>query len=145
MKLQDIDFRVWDISKKRFYNDLELSILPSSDFNNTFDINLAIIIARNLKSASMFISNYEVDLYTGFRDINDTKIYEGDIVRYYRDSEYKPFIDYHIVFLNYKIEFKAINKEEAGFIAEAKPEAILKSSEVIGNIHENSKLLKGVK
>lgn len=30
MRLKDIDFRVWDISEKVFYNDLGLSILPST-------------------------------------------------------------------------------------------------------------------
>ncbi|WP_276953189.1 YopX family protein [Helicobacter rodentium] len=140
MKLKDIDFRVWDISKKVFYNDLEFSMLPNSSCSKTFRMDLAITFAKNLESACMLSSNYEVDFYTGFRDRNGKKIYEGDILRYYRESKYKPFVDYCVLCVDYKVDFKAINKNGAGFLTEAKQEAICLNSEIIGNIHESKDL-----
>lgn len=53
MKLQDLDFRVWDTSEKIFYNDLGLSIR---------------------------FSNYEFEPYSYIKDMNGNKLYENDIV-----------------------------------------------------------------
>ena len=38
MKLQDLDFRVWDISEKVFYDNLGFSMLPSSSRSKYYDI-----------------------------------------------------------------------------------------------------------
>ncbi len=141
MKLKDIDFRVWDISKKVFYNDLGFSILPSSSCSKTFRMDLAITFAKNLESACMLSSNYEVDFYTGFRDRNGKKIYEGDIVCF--SGEFRK-----VVFEKGAFALK-LQKERYGFIffyllqKEYGTDATkLENIEVIGNIHENPELLQ---
>ncbi|WP_026943966.1 YopX family protein [Helicobacter rodentium] len=137
MKLKDIDFRVWDISKKVFYNDLGFSILPSSSCSKTFRMDLAITFAKNLESACMLISNYEVDFYTGFRDRNDKKIYEGDIVAHYAEGG---GIEYYskVVFNQEKGAFEFVCIEHP--ITTTFDELANPDIGVVGNIHENKDL-----
>ncbi|TLE13759.1 hypothetical protein LS72_009615 [Helicobacter apodemus] len=136
MKLQELDFRVWDISKKIYYNNLEFSMMPGD--KKTFSINLGIIFAKNVESASMLSSNYEVELYTGLKDKSGNKIYEGDIIAHCVDGggvEYYSKIEF-----NHKrgmFEFVCIEHPViSDFSSPLNP-----SIEVIGNIHENPKLL----
>lgn len=131
MKVKEFDFRVWDISKKIYYKDLELSMTPSD--KNAFGINLGIIFARNLKSASMLSDNCEIELYTGLRDKNNAKIYEGDILR---------FDSYTHIGLVGAVVF---NKRFGCFACRIKDAVngfnIIESFELIDNIHKDSNLL----
>lgn len=70
MKLSEIDFRVWDISEKVFYNDLGLSIL---------------------------FSNYEIEPYSCIKDMHGNKLYENDIVAHMsgRDIEYHSVVKFN--------------------------------------------------
>lgn len=156
MKLQDFDFRVWDISKKRFYNDLELSMLPADNFKNTFNINLAIIFARNLENASMFGDNYEFELFTGYQDKNGTKIYEGDILKCWNDNHYEgkddPYASGSVAIPLAENEkkydfFAIVFDKELGFVSTdlLALNYIIDDYdcvEVVGNIHENHELIK---
>lgn len=131
MKVKEFDFRVWDISKKKYYKDLELSMVPSE--KKGFGINLGITFAKDLKSASMLSDNYEIELYTGLRDKNNAKIYEGDILRF--DSYMHIGLVGVVVF----------NKRFGCFACRIKDEVnafnIIESFELIGNIHKDSNLL----
>ncbi|TLE14491.1 hypothetical protein LS72_008805 [Helicobacter apodemus] len=137
MKLQDLDFRVWDISKKIYYNNLEFSMMPGD--KNTFSINLGIVFAKNLESASMLSSNYEVELYTGLKDKSGNKIYEGDIIAHCVDGggvEYYSKIEF-----NHKrgmFEFVCIEHP----VIETFDKLANPDIEVVGNIRENKDLLE---
>lgn len=93
MKLQDLDFRVWDISEKVFYDNLGLSILPSSSPSKSLRMDLAITFAKNLETACMLISNYEIELYSCIKDMHGNKLYENDIVAHMSGRA----IEYHSV------------------------------------------------
>ncbi|WP_298060625.1 YopX family protein [uncultured Helicobacter sp.] len=144
MKTQDFDFRVWDISKKIYYNNLQFSIMPSD--KNTFSINLGIVFAKNLESASMLSSNYEVELYTGFKDKNNAKIYEGDIVSFEVDSHDMGLLLVlgEVIFENGRFVIKGY---ERMFPHYSFYDFVLKDEGVTikGNIHENPELLGGEK
>lgn len=148
MKLEDFYFRVWDISKKRFYNDLEFSMLPSD--KDSLNINLGIIFAKNLETASMFGSNYEIELFTGFYDKNKKQIYEGDIVGLY-DIFNNIYERREVVFENAQFALKHQNTKYGHIplanLYQTQKELdnidfkTLRGIKVIGNIHENSELL----
>ena len=146
MKLQDLDFRVWSKLENGYIEYPALaklgSVLPAKVHRANRAIPFIEFDERD--------DEKEVEFWTGLRDLNNAKIYEGDILRYYRESTYKSFIDYSIVNMHYKIDFKAIDEKEAGFLKELKQEVICLNSdcldsEIIGNIHENPELLEIVK
>lgn len=87
MNFKDLDFRVWDEAHKRFFTKNKLSFFPANNKATTLEkivnnrLHLAILFGKAVKGeASMDIKNYEFELFTGFRDKNYTKIYEGDII-----------------------------------------------------------------
>ena len=106
---------------------------------NAFSINLGIIFAKNLESASMLSSNYEVELYTGFKDEKGNKIYDGDIVAHCVDGGGVEYIS--------KIEFNQ-QRGMFQFVCIEHPDISDFSSlsnsniKVIGNIRENKDLLE---
>lgn len=129
MKLKDIDFRVWDISKKVFYNDLEFSMLPNPN-RKTFKIDLAITFAKNLESACMLISNYEIELYTGLKDFKGERVYQGDIVYFeYQGAMGKEVTLGVIAFENYCFCCKVFSM--------LYPLSAVNILRVVGNIHED--------
>ncbi|WP_300706641.1 MULTISPECIES: YopX family protein [Helicobacter] len=128
MKLKDIDFRVWDTSEKRFHNDLELSILPSC--SDTSRLDLAITFAKNIKSACMLISNYEIELYTGLKDFKGRRVYQGDIVYFeYQGAMGKEVTLGVIAFENYCFCCKVFSM--------LYPLSAVNILRVVGNIHED--------
>lgn len=137
MKVKDFDFRIWDNGKYHYMKDVTQEKakdeLVSIAHINNFSIG----------------ENDELELFTGFTDIEGNKIYEGDIVDdvikgkprgepaeivfkggcFYRKS-LKYGID-HIFTADIQEgkEQESITKIFTGF-------------KVIGNIHENKDLLK---
>lgn len=83
-----------------------------------------------------------VGQYTGLKDKNGKEIYEGDIVSFNlkSDNEGQPniigYIEYQTTFSGYKI---------MSFKGSFALDYNIKDIEVIGNIYENSELLKGEK
>lgn len=137
MKLKDFDFRIWDNIEKKYLNRYPTIVRDNED---------GILVGRSSRfyssTADMFIENtnkdFEIELWTGLYDINDKKIYEGDILEIF-DCE-----DGYIVV---KVEFI---KGDGFFYVKNDGEKInhIKDKEpvIVGNIHENAEILniKGV-
>lgn len=131
MKLKDFDFRIWDSNTNKF---IELAI---SD-------NIRAIPRKN--------DDLVLELWSGFYDSKGTKIYEGDIVKY--DSRTKPLVavfersTFYIVDTSIEkhlqvdcgTRLQGIYENGNNGYTNQKLECL----QVLGNIHENGELLKGL-
>lgn len=79
--------------------------------------------------------------YTGLKDKDSAKIYEGDIISFYNDEEYKITPTNGLVIYDsgaFMVEHKEMGKE---YLGELDIEEMC--VKVMGNIHDNPELLKG--
>jgi uncharacterized phage protein (TIGR01671 family) len=133
--MREIKFRALNLSGEKFYGYLVI------DYNNRH------YITQPLKNGHYLV---EVDpetvgQYIGLKDVNNTEIYEGDIVK---------VIDFSDDYTLHQIEYCAEKWDYPAF--ELVPDLGVGSNgiahciasdeediEVIGNIHENPELLEG--
>lgn len=128
--MRDIKFRCWDTENKQMLKVQEL------DFEDTF-YGGRLSIRADMYNDYFDIEDMILMQYTGLKDKNGKEIYEGDIAVYREDGSIG------------KITW---NKEEAGFYFSMlledggyEEEMIcdyINNIEVIGNIYDNSELLK---
>lgn len=123
-----VKFRVWNDLLKNYLPDDSVCILPNGDI---VLYNLAAMIAAYKRPSEMLEGENTVEQFTNLKDKNGTEIYEGDILI---DDTGEP------------IEYWVVKFSEGSFIGEcagvAEPLFELTNLEVIGNIHEDSKLVE---
>ena len=117
-------FRVWDTESKELIYDAE----------NAYDyMHLCTggrIIAADCFGDILANKRYIVEQCTGLKDKNGRLIYEGDIVKFYDEC-------YEIFFQDYTAAFKPVSTEGLCIFMSDN-----EKMEVVGNIHENPKLLE---
>lgn len=149
MRLQDFDFRIWDKTKEEFLK--KEPTLIKLDNERVIAGRISRFYANTADIADMFIGNgndLEIELWTGYFDKNENKIYENDIIKnesleeiYYitRDNTYKMF---EIIIYDKDCNENLYRKKNPADINLLKMLVSDKNMSVIGNIHENKELLK---
>lgn len=125
MKLKDFDFRIWDNHHIGCSNRDCKCKITKYVYGEVAKIRL-----------SEFKEDCEIELWTGLYDKNNQKIYEGDIVSFIKG---KVFVRYFLTESKF-----AFCVEQGGmfFLIEELRKLNASEYEVVGNIHENSELLK---
>ena len=142
MKLADFDFRIWDTENRKYVNEnyaknyhcvgivkwFENFLGETQDFNKNEFFGFQ-FFNRDKGDCGGFntTENAEIELWTGIRDKNGKKIYEGDIVKL-KDGIYRVWLKN-----GFFLEDNADNVYTMWFAS--------KYGEVVGNIHENADLL----
>lgn len=123
MKVCEVGFRVYDKEAKEYNRDKE--VLLSSN-GNIYRIHTITGELQQIKPELL-----EVEFYTGFKDENGYKIYEGDIVD---TGDFRDVVKF---------------EKSKGWILQQTLDSLDDyrdwQLEVIGNIHENPELLGGEK
>lgn len=127
MKLQDFDFRIWDKHHKGCGNK-DCKCQTKYVYGEEAKIRL-----------SEFKEDCEIELFTGLYDKNENKIYEGDIIIF--DDIVHDTNRIGVIIKRHSGEFRLeFSKNDTLGLR------ILNESDllVIGNIHENSELIKEI-
>lgn len=133
--MRENEFKIWDIDKKEMYFTGRASNVTAN--NSIMEINLvcdcigwAVIVKRFGADVCEEVKNFKMLEYTGTKDKNNKKIYEGDITN---------DVDYGYMTCIFKDgTFMWYSKEKFGI----RFMNYIPSVEVIGNIYENPELLK---
>lgn len=144
--MREIKFRAWnEENKKMFY---------MSDYLHGIDLSnqLAILVDSKNKAEPFYTISAELMQYTGLKDKNGKKIYEGDILKYYPYSNLghiKKFSINPVVwgatgdsdgYAHGKHYEWTVGDDSLADVADSKyPEVAY--CEVVGNIYENPELL----
>ncbi|MBZ7942050.1 YopX family protein [Campylobacter molothri] len=124
MKLSDFDFRIWDKNHKGCNNE---NCKCQSKFIYGEEAKVRLSEFKD--------EDVEIELYVGFYDANDKKIYEGDILKIENKTLAKVEFNLNDGFFYTTISEKKEFTYKFGFHTKG-------DLEIIGNIHENHELLK---
>ncbi|EDC4902357.1 hypothetical protein GAO61_01710 [Campylobacter jejuni] len=146
MKLKDFDFRIWDNTEKRYLNEIELHkydkspVEAGTTFTETDRINEVEFVKNK--------NDLEIELFTGYYDYKGNKIYIGDIIEcLVFTNEKNSEIFYEIICFDMELGLcSKLSNGDGGYLFDLRRHKNNKTIEdvyVVGNIHENKKLLKG--
>lgn len=120
------NFRVWNTLVKKYLPDDSVCILPNGDI---VLYNLTAMMIAYKRLSDMLEGENIVEQFTGLKDKNGTKIYEGDVLI---DDAGEP------------VEYWVVKFSEGAFVGECAGVTELLSEltnlEVVGNINENPEL-----
>ena len=137
MRLQDLDFRIWDKGEETLTyasKDWKLGIgfsNPQQDYGETESVLHAYYDGEPLCP-----DDCELELWTGYTDSKGTRIYENDIIRTDKGETFSVVKDGEITAWGLLDSYYCPCCSLAEVMFESK------KVEVIGNIHENAKLIK---
>ena len=125
------EFRVWDKKNERYIQDREnVFLCPDGELMVLVDY----VYNTNMESCSRHFLVDTIEQCTGLKDKNGKLIYENDFVRM------RGLTDVYIIkWVQESCEFIAQYTKNSNII---KHWYDIKEFEIIGNIHENSDLLK---
>lgn len=139
--MKELKFRVWDKLAKKY-------ILPDKGYQGHYILSLDGTF-HNLQNGSGG-SECEVEPYTGVKDKTGKEIYEGDILMFEEDKDCTGELDevilvckyqeYNAWFGFYEPREKAEDMYSGYYWLE-----LADKCKVIGNVHENPRLLMGFK
>lgn len=135
--MREIGYRAWLKEEKRFiYPKLILN-----DFGSVVEVAYDDIdmLTDELIEHRLIIEDVVLEQFTGLRDKNRKRIYEGDIIKSYDGSDAEKNDNYAVTEVrwdDFYTGFYPMNRDENADFNRG-------LCEVIGNIHENPELLKG--
>ncbi|MGD6889361.1 YopX family protein [Bacillus mobilis] len=133
--MKEVEFRAWDLKDKRMYHKVgivgTLIILEHDQSGYEFS-------ELDLKSYDDIDNNYDLMQYTGMKDKNDEKIFEGDIVNFLHPLGFydKSVIVWEEKKAQFKIVPLSVYKINAGNGKWTGFPLYRSQTEVIGNIYE---------
>lgn len=131
---REIDFRAWLKDEKEM---IEVKAIDFDEDGNVICVNYP----KGKAYSGYNGDNIELMQFTGLKDKNGVKIFEGDIVNYYgRNAIVKIGFPHDEKWYPYGvcIEYIKYNLKEVEYVYKLE----LKDLEVIGNVWENKELLK---
>ncbi|EQA8257156.1 TPA: hypothetical protein KLB07_001823, partial [Campylobacter jejuni] len=132
MKLQDFDFRIWNIQEKHYITNNPCLV----EFNhNPGEIKAGVLLVyedREHEFLESWYDDIEIELWTGLYDKHGKKIYEGDIVK--TKSPYDCFLAKVGIHKEGTFYLESKSRDYIGsLIYLVKDEGY--DTEIIGNIH----------
>lgn len=129
--MREIKFRAYDTHTKTM-----LPVVDIIKFTKIEDVNILRTGAYGVSVCVPFQSSIKLMQYTGLKDKNGNEIYEGDILRIEKE-------DYKYIVKFYDSCFLGVNKYDEHYEqTKILGNLFALEREVIGNIYENSELLK---
>ncbi len=128
--MKKIKLKAWHVKEKRFINLNGVDI----NFNGCLNEGEVYLVYEQGVLTPFPIEEIELMQFTGLTDKNGTGIYEGDIC----DNDY---MKYEVIFKNGAFRGMALDCEYSDSFNHTELYSI-KGLKVIGNIHQNTKLLE---